>query len=948
MESLYRKYRPQTFESMVGQRHIVSTLQNALTDGRMAHAYLFTGPRGTGKTTTARLLAKALMCEAGGGAATAHPDGTCEQCQEIARGTHPDVYELDAASRTGVDNVRDEIINRVAFAPTQGRYKVYVIDEVHMLTTAAFNALLKTLEEPPAHVVFVLCTTDPQKIPETVLSRCQRLEFHRISDTDIAERLEFVCTSEGFEYDSEALALVARHARGGLRDALSTLETLSVHGRGTVCVEDARELLGEVADDTLSGMAELVAARDVAGCFARVDEMSSRGMDIEQYVRDFTRHMRNVYVAAVAGKGALRDAARPEEFVAQAAKFGGADRLAYILDLLGGLEDTLRTSTDQRLDFEVALTRMARPKADLSLEALAARVEALEAELAAVKAGGVALASAPAGQSGGAAGAQAAGVGQPGGAAGAQAAGAGQSGGGAAAQAAGSKLPSFARMPQQSAATQVVPAAPAPMVRPAAPAAPAPAARPAAPSAPAGQPAAQAAQVAQATTAPAPAAQSAVPQAPSAPAAQAGASQLPSFARMPQQGAASAAPTAPQPAAPQQTAAPASVAPQAPDANWGQICQEACAIFRPVIALLNKVTGHFDPDGSLVIVNPGGDFIGKQLQTPNSMNAIKQAAEKVMGHAVAIRVEGAGAAPGRSVRPAAPAQAAPTARPSFGTQPRQSAAAPAAAAAAPARDAALPAFARMPQQSAPAAQPAAPAASAQNAALPAFARMPQAGQSAPAAAGSPAAPAARDAALPAFARMPQAASTAPAPAAGNRPAAPVPMPAAPAPQPVAPVDDAPAFEFVPDDMYDGYQDVSADVPADGYGAPWDEPAPAEAQPAAPAPAPRPAAPAPAPRSAAPQQPSGFGSAPAARPAAPAFAAPVQPAVSAPTAQPAFAARPAAPAQPAAPAPAVQPAAPASGATFGSPAQPAPGEDSTAWLSQLLEAGFGQPVKVTRE
>ena len=922
MESLYRKYRPQTFESMVGQKHIVSTLQNALTDGRMAHAYLFTGPRGTGKTTTARLLAKALMCEAGGGAATAHPDGTCEQCQEIARGTHPDVYELDAASRTGVDNVRDEIINRVAFAPTQGRYKVYVIDEVHMLTTAAFNALLKTLEEPPAHVVFVLCTTDPQKIPETVLSRCQRLEFHRISDADIAERLEFVCTSEGFEYDSGALALVARHARGGLRDALSTLETLSVHGRGTVRVEDARELLGEVADDTLSGMAELVAARDVAGCFARVDEMSSRGMDIEQYVRDFTRHMRNVYVAAVAGKGALRDAARPEEFVAQAAKFGGADRLAYILDLLGGLEDTLRTSTDQRLDFEVALARMARPRADLSLEALAARVEALEAELAAVKAGGVAVASVPVAAT------------QP---AAAPAGGAGRLGGGAAAPAAGSKLPSFARMPQQSAA------APAPTGRPAAPAAPAPAAQPAAPSAPvpAVQPAAM--------TAPAPVAQRAVSQTPSAP-AQAGASQLPSFARMPQQGAASAAPTAPQPAASQQSVVPAAAAPQAPDAHWGQICQEACAIFRPVIALLNKVTGHFDSDGSLVIVNPGGDFIGKQLQTPNSMNAIKQAAEKVMGHAVAIRVEGAGAAPGRSVRPAAPAaapaQAASTARPSFGAQPRQSAAASAAAAAASARDAALPAFARMPQQPAAAAQPAAPAASAQNTALPAFARMPQTGQAAPAVASSPAAPvsapAARDAALPAFARMPQAASTAPAPATGNRPAA-------PAPQPVAPVDEAPAFEFVPDDMYDGYQDISADVPADGYGAPWDEPAPAEAQPAAPTSAPRPAVPAPAPRPAAPQQPASFGSSPAvAAPAAPAFAAPAQPADSVPAAQPAFAARPAAPAQPAVPAPAAQPAAPVPGATFGSPAQPAPGEDSTAWLSQLLEAGFGQPVKVTRE
>lgn len=926
--ALYRKFRPQEFEDVKGQEHIVTTLKNQIKADRIGHAYLFCGTRGTGKTTVAKIFAKAVNCEH---PVDGSPCGKCPACQGIAAGTSMNVIEIDAASNNGVDNIR-QIREEVSYRPTEGKYKVYIIDEVHMLSAGAFNALLKTLEEPPAHVVFVLCTTDPQKIPETVLSRCQRLEFHRISDADIAERLEFVCTSEGFEYDSEALALVARHARGGLRDALSTLETLSVHGRGTVRVEDARELLGEVADDTLSGMAELVAARDVAGCFARVDEMSSRGMDIEQYVRDFTRHMRNVYVAAVAGKGALRDAARPEEFVAQAAKFGGADRLAYILDLLGGLEDTLRTSTDQRLDFEVALTRMARPKADLSLEALAARVEALEAELAAVKAGGVAVASAPAA------------------AAGAQAAGAGQPGGGVAGQAAGSKLPSFARMPQQSAATQAAPAAPAPMVRPAAPAAPASAARPAAPSAPAGQPAAQAAQVAQATAAPAPAAQRAVSQAPSTP-AQAGASQLPSFARMPQQGAASAAP-----AASQQLAASAAVAPQAPDAHWGQICQEACAIFRPVIALLNKVTGHFDTDGSLVIVNPGGDFIGKQLQTPNSMNAIKQAAEKVMGHAVAIRVEGAGAAPGRSGRPAAPAQAAPTARPSFGAQPGQSAAAPAAAAAAPARDAALPAFARMPQQSASAAQPAAPAASAQDAALPAFARMPQAGQAAPAAASSPAAPAARDAALPAFARMPQAA-TAPAPATANSPAAPAPMPAtpapqpaAPAPQPVAPVDDAPAFEFVPDDMYDGYQDVSVDVPADGYGAPWDEPAPAEAQPAAPAPAPRPAAPAPAPapRPAAPQQPAGFGSAPAARPAALAFAAPAQPAVSAPTAQPAFAARPAAPAQPAAPAPAAQSAAPAPGATFGSPAQPAPGEDSTAWLSQLLEAGFGQPVKVTRE
>ena len=211
-EALYRKYRPQVFEDVMGQEPIERTLKNAIAQDKVSHAYLFCGPRGTGKTTTARLLAKALLCQAG---PTPEPDGTCEDCQLIAEGLHPDVYELDAASRTGVENVCEEIISRVQFAPTRGRSKIYIIDEVHMLSVAAFNALLKTLEEPPSHVVFVLCTTDPQKVPETIHSRCQRFDFRRIAPESMVSRLGAICIAEGVEFEGEALDLVAHRAEGG-------------------------------------------------------------------------------------------------------------------------------------------------------------------------------------------------------------------------------------------------------------------------------------------------------------------------------------------------------------------------------------------------------------------------------------------------------------------------------------------------------------------------------------------------------------------------------------------------------------------------------------------------------------------------------------------------------------------------------------------------------------
>ena len=408
MESLYRKYRPLTFDSVVGQQHIVSTLEHAITEGRLSHAYLFCGPRGTGKTTMARILAKALLCRnaeaaRAEGASGCMPDGTCEECELIAEGNHPDVYELDAASRTGVDNVREEIINSVNFAPVRGKYKIYIIDEVHMLTTAAFNALLKTLEEPPAHVIFVLCTTDPQKILETILSRCQRFDFHRIGNEDIEHRLSYVCEQEGFDYDDEALAIVARHAKGGMRDALSTLEQLSVFGNGAVHADDARSLLGEVSDQILGEFARAIASRDIAELYGLIRAQVEGGNDLLELTRDLVAHVRDVYVACVAGARAELfegGSEQAEALAAEAAAFGEhpADRLARVLTVLDDAALEMRGASDVRLVLEIACTRLTRPEADLTIEALAERVARLEAMVAnaAVPASVAAAGAAPA------------------------------------------------------------------------------------------------------------------------------------------------------------------------------------------------------------------------------------------------------------------------------------------------------------------------------------------------------------------------------------------------------------------------------------------------------------------------------------------------------------------------------------------------------------------------
>ncbi|MDM8299315.1 DNA polymerase III subunit gamma/tau [Collinsella tanakaei] len=390
MESLYRKYRPLTFDSVVGQQHIVSTLEHAVAEGRLSHAYLFCGPRGTGKTTMARILAKALLCEHADaaraqGASGCMPDGTCAECEAIAEGTHPDVYELDAASRTGVDNVREEIISSVSFAPVRGAYKVYIIDEVHMLTAAAFNALLKTLEEPPSHVVFILCTTDPQKILETILSRCQRFDFHRISNDDIVGRLRYICEQEHFDADDEALEIVARHARGGMRDALSTLEQLSVFGDGAIRVDDARALLGEVSSTVLEQFARAIAARDVVALFTAIREQVDEGNDLLELTRDLVAHVRDVYTARVAGGNPDLVDGTPDEVAAlvdEASAFEGPERLARVLTVLDDAVIEMRGASDPRLVLEIACTRLARPESDLTLEALAERLDRLEAQIA--------------------------------------------------------------------------------------------------------------------------------------------------------------------------------------------------------------------------------------------------------------------------------------------------------------------------------------------------------------------------------------------------------------------------------------------------------------------------------------------------------------------------------------------------------------------------------------
>jgi DNA polymerase-3 subunit gamma/tau len=370
---LARKYRPQRFGQMSGQEHVVRTLSNALKTGQLAHAFLFTGPRGVGKTTTARLVAKALNCEKG---PTAEPCGACVACVEIAEGRAVDVVEIDAASNNGVDNVRD-IVEAVKYRPARDRYKVFVIDEVHMLSQGAFNALLKTLEEPPDHVKFVLATTDVHKVPETILSRCQRFDFRRLTVQQISDQLASVAASEGMKLSPAALALVARQAEGGMRDALSLLDQVRAACGDAPVDDDVAATLGAVDAAAISRIAGALVRRDGAAVLVEIDSLHARGLEMKRVAEELVRHLRNVVVAKLvpASPFDLPDA-ELEEVRGQAA-MADAAQLTRLFDLVQRAIPDVKLSEQPRYALEVALLEGVFLAPGAQVSELLARVEAL-------------------------------------------------------------------------------------------------------------------------------------------------------------------------------------------------------------------------------------------------------------------------------------------------------------------------------------------------------------------------------------------------------------------------------------------------------------------------------------------------------------------------------------------------------------------------------------------
>jgi DNA polymerase-3 subunit gamma/tau len=377
--SLYRKYRPQTFHDIVGQDHVTGTLVNAIQTGQVHHAMLFCGTRGTGKTSTARVLAKALNCVKG---PTPEPCNVCDACVSITDGTNLDVTEIDAASHGSVDDARD-LREKASYAPAAARFKVYIIDEAHMVTTQGFNAMLKVLEEPPEHVRFIFCTTEPHKVIEAIRSRCQRHDFRRIRTAALVQDFARICEAEEVDIEPAALELVARAADGSHRDGLSRLDQVLTFAGPKVTLADVAQVLGALPVELRFDLAEALAAHRVADVLACVERVVDAGHDLHQFTREALEHLRDLYVLRVAPQSTtLVDvtAETRERLAAQAERFGPGE-LGRMVTIVGDLYLDLRTATDQRLVVEIGLARAAVPEASLDAEALLARIERLERRL---------------------------------------------------------------------------------------------------------------------------------------------------------------------------------------------------------------------------------------------------------------------------------------------------------------------------------------------------------------------------------------------------------------------------------------------------------------------------------------------------------------------------------------------------------------------------------------
>ncbi len=375
--SLYRRHRPGSFDEVVGQQHVVRTLRNAVEQGKVHHAYLFVGSRGTGKTSMAKILARSLNCERGGPTVT--PCGECESCLTIAAGTSIDVIEMDAASNRSVDDVRD-LRERVAYAPAGGRWKVYILDEAHMLTKEAWNAFLKTLEEPPPNTVFVLATTESHKVMATIADRCQRFDFQRPSLEQIAEVVQRVAAAEGIEVDEGAVATIARSASGSFRDALGTLDQLVAYGGNEVGLDDVLQLLGAADAELLFGAVDAVIAADPKAVLLGVEEMARSGRDPSQFARDLLAHLRHLLVTQTVGEVPntfVVTATDQDRLTAQAQAIGAAT-LVRTIDELSQALTAVREGDDARMAVEIALLKAARPDLDPSTEGLLRRIEKLE------------------------------------------------------------------------------------------------------------------------------------------------------------------------------------------------------------------------------------------------------------------------------------------------------------------------------------------------------------------------------------------------------------------------------------------------------------------------------------------------------------------------------------------------------------------------------------------